>query len=155
MVPRLSALLVFGASMLEKELKCLKYTVLFHKFTKEKSFRVRHHFCPGQGSGLGRVLESLLRPQGLSFLSWTLLGCDPHEGLTGRCWCCHCLQAKTHKRADSCGLSVWGRPHAATVPPLAFHAKSSGLALKNQQPLIRGRAGCLVRVILVIIPDWP
>lgn len=35
---------MFVAKMLKKELKCLKYTVLFHKYTKEKRFRVRHPF---------------------------------------------------------------------------------------------------------------
>lgn len=58
--------------MLEKKLKCLKYTLLSHKFIKEKSFRVWHHFRD-RGVAWDICWKTCSTPKDCLFLSWTVI----------------------------------------------------------------------------------
>lgn len=63
----------------------------------------------------------------LSFLLGPLSAVTLIEGLTGPVL--SLSSGQTPQECRHLRPSVWGRLHATTLPPLAFHAKSSSLAL--------------------------
>lgn len=92
-----------------------------------KSFRMRHHFWD-RGVAWDVCWKTCSTPKDCLFLSWTPLSCDPHEGLTGPVL--YCLQAKTHKRADSCGSVFVAGPMPPLCRPWPSMPRAAVLPLK-------------------------